>query len=114
MRRIAVALGILALSWGADAQVVTRYAPLGYQQISALSSAINLTVPTGARIAEICVEVASVRYRDDGTAPTSSVGVLVAPLSSSIPNCFQYSGGLTAIQFIAVSGSPIIDVAYYR
>lgn len=90
------------------------YIALGYQQLSSLSSAAALTVPAGATIAEICVETASVRYRDDGTNPTTSVGMLVAPASSTIPSCFQYGGPLAAIKFIAVSGSPVIDVSYYQ
>lgn len=77
-----------------------------------LASATGLTVPTGATIAQICVETAGVRYRDDGVAPTSSVGMpLVA--TSTVPACFQYAGPLGAIQFIAISGSPTMDVSYY-
>jgi len=74
-----------------------------------VASATALTVPLGAQIAEICVETAGVRYRDDGTAPTASIGI---PVSAG--TCFQYSGPLTAIQFIAQSGSPTVDVAYYQ
>jgi hypothetical protein len=86
------------------------YTPLGYQQVSVTSpSALTLTVPTAARIAEICVETAQVRYRDDGTAPTANVGM---PAAAS--QCFQYSGSLVAIQFIAVSTTATLDVSYYR
>ena len=77
-------------------------------------SAVLLTVPAGAEIAEICVETASVRYRDDGTAPTTSSGVPVFPVSSSQPFCFAYGGPLQRLQFIAVSGSPTLDVVYYK
>lgn len=99
------------------------YIPLGYCQITSLGSAVALvtascstgSVPAGATITEICVETASVRYRDDGTAPTSSIGILVAPSSSSIPNCFAYAViPLTAMQLIAVTGSPVVDVSFYR
>jgi len=120
----ALATMMLLLPTSSSPQVITRYVALGFCQIgsSSLSSAVTLTntsacaigVPTGAQMAEICVEVAAVRYRDDGTAPTSSIGVLVAAQSASIPTCFQYSGPLTAIQFIASTGSPVVDVAFYK
>jgi hypothetical protein len=149
------------------------------QSISAgtLASATGLTVPPGTAIAEICVETAGVRYRDDGaqffgsisgttltvktvtlgtiavgqvigdrignvsagtkitggsglswtvnnsqttaneiifagTAPTASVGI-PAVASSSAPFCFQYGGPLSVVQFIAISGSPTMDISYY-
>ncbi len=47
-----------------------RFAPKGYQQITDLSSAVSLTVPNGANYAIIEAETQSVRWRDDGTAPT--------------------------------------------
>jgi hypothetical protein len=73
-----------------------------------VATATNLTPPTGATIAQICVETAPVRYRDDGIAPTASVGI---PLAAGW--CGPYAGPLSAIQFIAQSGSPTIGVFYY-
>ena len=78
-----------------------------------LANATSLTVPSGATFAQICVEGAGVRYRDDGTAPTVSVGIPVVPTSSSMPTCFQYAGPLSAIRFIAISGTPTMEVSYY-
>ena len=37
-----------------------------------VASATGLTAPSGATIAQICVENANVRYRDDGIAPTAT------------------------------------------
>ncbi len=76
--------------------------------LSVGASAVSLTVPSGASIAEICAE-GGVRYRDDGTAPTATVGM---PVPSG--TCFAYSGPLSAIQFISESGTVSIDVSYYR
>lgn len=75
-----------------------------------LAAATPLTLPTinTPTLAQICVETAPVRYRDDGIAPTSSVGIPVAANT-----CFQYVGPLSKIQFIAQSGSPTMDIAYY-
>jgi hypothetical protein len=85
----------------------------GQYAVSITGTASSLTVPAGSEIAEICVETAGVRYRDDGTAPTSSNGIPVVPTSTA-PACFQYGGPLNKIQFIAISGSPTIDVSYYK
>lgn len=86
------------------------YAPLGYQQYTSLSSAINLTsIPDQATIAEIIVEAQAIRYRDDGTAPTASIGMPVAA-----GNAFQYSGDLSAVQFIQQTSGAIINVSYYK
>lgn len=104
----------------ADAQTPVSVVPyvytaLGYQQISSLSSATLLTVPmnpngtVAAKIAEICVETQAIRYRDDGTAPTSSVGI---PVSAG--TCFQYSASLGALQIIQQSSGAVVDVAYYK
>ena len=80
-------------------------------------AAVGLTPPAGAKatIAEICVENGQVRYRDDGTAPTASLGIPVTPnLASSIPTCFQYAGPLGSIQFIATSATATLNVLYYN
>ena len=87
-----------------------RLVPQGYQQISAstLASATKLTVPTLAQVAYIQVDTASVRWRDDGTSPTTAIGVTLA--SGGV---LEYWGTLSALQFIAVSGSPVLNVSYY-
>jgi len=85
------------------------FSALGYQQITTLATATGLTVPTGSTIAQICIETAAVRYRDDGTAPTASIG---QPVAAGL--CFSYSGPLAAIQFITQGGSPVLDASYYK
>jgi len=86
------------------------YVSAGASQMAlAVGANTSLTVPAGATLAEICVEGASVRYRDDGAAATSSLGI---PVSSG--TCFPYSGPLAALSFSAQGGSPTIDVSYYR
>ena len=83
--------------------------PLGYQQITSLASSTALAVPTGATVAQISVEAAGVRYRDDGTAPTASIGM---PLLAGAN--FTYGGNLASLRFIAISGSPVLNVSYYK
>lgn len=90
---------------------------MGYQQITSLSSAASLTVPsvipsTGeiaspTRAVIIC-ETQAVRWRDDGTAPTSSVGM---PLAVGQP--LSYDGNLKKIQFIEQTASAKLNVTYY-
>lgn len=106
----------LTLGLGASEAVVTGYRrPLGYQQILAatLAASTPLTLPTPLAgvipgLAIIQVNGANVRWRDDGTAPTATVGMTLTDGSE-----LDYVGDLTMIRFILVSGSPIIDVSYY-
>ena len=48
--------------------------PKGYQQLTVSTTAVALTVPVGATRAVVKVIAQPVRYRNDGTAPTSTVG----------------------------------------
>lgn len=82
--------------------------PLGYQQITATTVAVGLTPPAGARLAVVDVEAQNARWRDDGTAPTSTVGMRW--LSD---NEYVYSGNLAAIQFINEVAGTILNVSYY-
>jgi hypothetical protein len=128
MRRLAFLFAILGLlAQPVAAQQVLHvvpdgpYFPVGYCQITSLGSAVNLTtancasgtVPSVATIAVICVETQGIRYRDDGTAPTSSVGM---PMPIPIPSgtCFQYAGSMTAIKLIQQTSSATIDVSFYK
>lgn len=89
---------------------------IGYQQITDLSSAVGLTVPTtdknGSKqqptFALIVAETQAVRWRDDGTSPTASVGM---PLAVGVP--LQYDGDLTNIKFIQQTASAKLNISYY-
>ena len=82
--------------------------PLGYQQITSLSSSTALTVPQDATRALIQAESQQVRWRDDGTAPTASVGMTLDAGST-----LAYTGNLAAIRLIEVSASAKLNVSYY-
>lgn len=82
--------------------------PLGYQQITSLSAAAGLTVPAGANRASITAEAQTIRWRDDGTAPTASIGM---PISAG--NGMWYVGNLAALQFIQATSGGILNIAYY-
>ena len=90
---------------------------LGYQQITSLTAATSLTVPTvdpvsglntKPTIALITPETQGVRWRDDGTAPTASVGM---PLAAGVP--LQYDGDLSKIKFIEQTASAKLNISYY-
>lgn len=105
-----------------DGSTVSAYRrPMGYQQIAALTlaAATNLTLPTVANSGFVpgyaviqCAGTAgtdSVRWRDDGTSPTSTVGMLLGAGQE-----LDYSGDLTKIQFIISAGSAsILNISFY-
>ena len=81
---------------------------LGYQQITSLSSATGLTVPSGATAALIVASTQNIRWRDDGTNPTASVGMPVL-----VDTYFTYDGDLNRIRFIEQSSGAVLNVSYY-
>ena len=81
---------------------------LGYQQITSLSSATGLTPPQGATLALIVPESQNVRWRDDGTDPTASVGMPVFVGAS-----LSYDGDFNTIKFIEETASAKLNVSYY-
>lgn len=87
----------------------TQSPPLGYQQLASLGSSTALTVPTGAVEAFIICETQSVRWRDDGVAPTASVGMPL-PVNTALP----YTGNLAAFRVIQTTASATCNVAYYQ
>jgi hypothetical protein len=84
----------------------------GYQQSTSLStaSAANLpSIPTGgAASVLISVEASGVRWRDDGTDPTSTVG---QPVSAGQALC--YANEVGAFRVIGQTAGATINVTYY-
>lgn len=92
-----------------DQVVFGKDAPLGYQQIGTLTSSVGLTsIPQNARFALIQCTGQDVRWRDDGTAPTASVGMMLTVGTSLI-----YNGDLKAIRFIQTSATALLNYAFY-
>ena len=89
---------------------------LGYQQITRLSSSTGLTLPTTdtngmsctPAFALIVAETQGVRWRDDGTDPTSSVGMPIYVGTSLL-----YDGNLANLRFINTVAGGKINVSYY-
>ena len=88
----------------------------GYQQITSLSSSTGLTVPatdvagiSGSPVAAyIRCETQGVRWRDDGVAPTATVGFPLSP-----GDVLEYDGDLKSIRFIEQAASAKLNVVYY-
>lgn len=91
---------------------------MGYQQITSLSAATGLTVPTiipnggglsqKPTIALITPEAQAVRWRDDGTDPSATVGM---PLAVGVT--LQYDGDLSRIKFFEQTSAAKLNVSYY-
>jgi hypothetical protein len=110
----AVALGKLAVRAQGVGAPGLPLVPLGACQLTPLASATKLSscsggIPARANLAALRAEGATVRWRDDGTAPTSAIGQPI--LVGDRP--LIYSGTLSSLQFIAASGSPTLDVSFY-
>ena len=83
----------------------------GAQYGLAVASSTALTVPASATAALITIEGTSVRYADDGTTPTPSVGQ--GPFVAGY--VITLTGAeLAAARFIQTSASATINVSYYK
>lgn len=85
--------------------------PLAYEQITVSTAVKTLTVPKGAVRAVFGVEGQSLRFRLDGTDPTSSVGFL-----AKADKTFELYGkeALKAFEAIRVDGSDsVLSVQYF-
>jgi hypothetical protein len=88
---------------------------LGYQQITP-DTAASLTVPARApdgskqqaTFAIFTPEGQTVRWRDDGTDPTTTVGMPIY-----VGTSFFYDGDLTKIRFINAVAGGKLNVSYY-
>lgn len=95
--------------------------PLGFVTVVVAATAVGFTagivsgtttfvMPTGANLAVIAVATGAVNWRDDGAAPTPTSGM---PMLVTQPP-LEYSGNLSAIQFISVSGTVAVNAALYK
>ncbi len=96
--------------------------PLGYYQVTSLSSAYALSslsgaAALGANVVAIQAEGQSVRYRLDGTAPTTSVGVLMPVNQQPWILAYGYPLDATAlakIKLIETTAGATINIVFYK
>lgn len=82
---------------------------LGYQQIVGLAAATALTVPKGSTLAIITPEAQAVRWRDDGTDPSATVGYPLAVGSE-----LRYDGAnMEKLKFFQQAATANLNVFYY-
>ena len=91
------------------------YAQIGYQQLTSIDSSTLLNsvapgVPNGAAYAVVVPESQAVRWRNDGTAPTTTVGMPIAAGGSWI---FEGRSELLALRFIGQVAGAKLNVVYY-
>lgn len=118
MRKIAPIAALLiaaALPTSAQERSNTDFvAPLGYCQLTvtgtaALISTCSGGIPARTVWATMCLETAAIRWRDDGTAPTASVGM---PLLAGA--CLNYSGTMATMSVIAQTGTNgMLNISFY-
>lgn len=91
---------------------------VGFQQLSVGGSALHLTIPLSSLPAQSCTITCTnaaagtlaARYRMDGTAPTTAIGEVMGDLDTlEITN----STNLSAVQFISISGTTVLNIHYY-
>lgn len=117
MLRLILALLLLA-PMAARAQSTVRtipmpQAPSGPSQMGlGVVTATALTYPAGTTTAVCTVEGQSVRYRDDGTAPTATVGTLL-PIGTFVTLRLRSLSNATWAQFIQTAATATLDCSYY-
>jgi hypothetical protein len=82
---------------------------LGYQKLTSLDTVKSLTVPAGAVMAIIQTAGQDVRWRDDGSNPTATDGMLLRTTET-----LTYNGQPSALKFIEAAAGATIHVSYYR
>lgn len=91
--------------------------PLGYAQVTDLSAVVGLppvgnpaAIPDGPNVVAVLVaETQDVRWRDDGTDPTATVGMLLKAGTE-----FVYTGTLSKIKLLQAAATAKLNVSYYR
>lgn len=89
--------------------------PLGCSQIlnATLATATKIVLPTpvpgmSPGFAIVQVQGGNIRWKDDGVAPTATVGLTLVQGQE-----LDYIGDATMLQMISSSGTPIVDVCVY-
>jgi len=85
--------------------------PVGYQQLTVDNTARALTIPTSANRCIITSQDATYRWRDDGTDPTSTVGM---PITNGQTLTLDDAGSMSAFRAIRTTATnAILNISYY-
>jgi hypothetical protein len=100
----------ITIVFGVGSVLTEKDTPNGFETVFPLTTSTGLTPPKiGTRFALIEIEDQNVRFRDDGTDPTASVGTLL-----SIGQIFIYPGDMSLAKFIEVDAGAKLNVSYYK
>lgn len=88
--------------------VDSKLLPLKYEQITSLVSVIGLKPATNSRIALIQAVSQNIRWRDDDTDPTATIGMVLEAGRDML-----YTGDLTKLKLIEEAASAEVNVSYY-
>ena len=85
---------------------------LGYFQDVDVAAAQGLpSLPAGATLARIQCETQSIRYRQDNTNPTASVGMLLA--AGTVLDIHSAECKLAEVKIIEAAASAKVNVTYF-
>lgn len=88
----------------------SEVSPKGFEQLTVTTESVGLTIPHGTEMAIISQEGGNLRYRDDGTAPDETTG-LVSSVGSMITIC---RNSLDRVRFYRVGDTDaVLNIAYY-
>ncbi len=97
---------------GAISTVPDASVPTGYQQITNLTASTVVTPAAGSTYCNVVATGAAVMERDDGVAPTASVGF---PLAIGQSATFRLSAtGFSNWRFIQQAATATLNVACYK
>jgi len=82
--------------------------PVGYRQITDLATVVSVPVANG-RVALIQALNQNVRWRDDGVAPTTTVGMRLHAGETMF-----YTGDLRKLKFIEEAASAELNITAYQ
>lgn len=84
--------------------------PLGYLKVTTLTAAKGIgPIPDRAAVAIVITEAQAVRWRDDGSNPTSTDGMQMAV---NTPTVFRTN--LHQLRFIELAASATLHISFYE
>ena len=82
---------------------------------STTSSSASLTaggVPGAANYSVLCAYTQGINYRDDGVAPTGTLGSGGQGVAAG--NCIPYDGTFSALHFIQQTAGALLGISFYK
>lgn len=101
-------LGYFQATVSGTAQTIAQLAAAQTPPFS-LAGVVTGDANSPSRMVLISVESEAIRWRSDGNAPTATVGNPVAAAAA-----FDFTGDASAIQFIAQTGSAILNLNFFK